>query len=308
MRQLNSITSKTVRVKVNSGWTTERFLNEYGITQEEFDKKILEVFPTKRARSEVQRDLEQNDKRFERGKKNNIKRKKIVTPISPEIMARIESFGKEQKTETLTSETLEAPKSQIEILGEEIQKSQEEIKGFKEEKEKVRNVKENLLLQQANVETSIRAIKQELAIKEMELEDVITQIRNQEAELHRFDLRISKEEERVKKLEEDLSELKKIQIIFLDSGEIDVYPDEERNKLEYSWKECYDKLLNSKNSNELDEILDEMTLREIRQLAKAIALLEVIESKNLKYEFLIENERVEAAWQVYHREACDKCA
>lgn len=300
------MTSKTVRSKVNAGWTTERFMNEYGITQEELSKKFLEIFPTKRIRAEVQRDLEQNDKRFERGKKNGSKRKKIQTPINQEIRERL-MLGDNFNTETEEGILVQVPKSQIDILEVELQNVQEKLKEVEEERKRaVSNIKDNLLMRKKKIEASIEDIKKELKSKKAELDDVLGQIENKETYVCGLDMIIARREQEMEKLKIKLDDLKKIQVIFLDSGEIEIYPSKESDNLVYSWKDCYDKLLNSRNSKEFEGILDQMTLKEIRQLAKVIAISEVIEARKCKYEFLIESDRVEEAWQAYYKEMCLK--
>lgn len=319
MKALNSMNSKTVLTKVSSGWTTQRFLDEYGITQEVFDKKIKEIFPHRRGRDDVLRNLMQNDKRIDRVQNSQSKRRKVMQSYASD-------FGnfKSQTLENPSQKTYQSEEKTVEqvviedkvtFLNDCILAVDRDLSELLAEYEAAVNKKEKvLLLQRKQIETAIAALERSLSEKRKELNQILKDISTEEAKIEELEESIAIKKQKIDEFETEIRQLTKLQLFAYEDGtiEIDQFNGEviyttsdsastsfEMNNEEFgkAWKAEYKRLSNPNEiSTELDEALENMTRREIKQLSKIIALVSHITQMGSMYDITFECERVQKTW------------
>lgn len=319
MKTLNSMNSKTVLTKVSSGWTTQRFLDEYGITQEVFDKKIKEIFPHRRGRDDVLRNLMQNDKRIDRAKNSQTKRRKVTQSYASDFGNFEGQTLEDPSQKTYKDEEKNVQQVVIEdkvtFLNDCILAVDRNISELLAEYEATVNKKEKgLLLQKKQVEDAIAALEKSLSEKRRELNQILKAISTEEAKIVELEESIATKKQKRNEFETEIRQLTKLQLFAYEDGtiEIDQFNGEviyttsdstltcfEMDNEEFgkAWEAEYKRLSNPNEiSTELDEALENMTRREIKQLSKIIALVSHITQMGSMYDITFECERVRETW------------
>lgn len=319
MKSLNSLNSKIVLTKVSSGWTTQRFLDEYGITQEVFDKKIKEIFPHRRGRDDVLRNLMQNDKRIDRVQNSQTKRRKVMRPYASDFgnfegqtseVPNQESAQNEE--ETIQQVVIE---DKVRFLNDCILAVDRDISELLAERELAVNKKEKVLLfQKKELEDDISALEKDLCKKRRELNQILKDISTKDAKIEELEESIATKRQKKDEFETEIRQLTKLQLFAYDDGtiEVDQFNGEvlyttsdsasisfKMNEEEFgkAWEAEYNRLSNPNEiSTELDEALENMTRREIKQLSKIIALVSHITQMGSLYDITFECERVRKTW------------
>ncbi len=317
MRNLNSMKSKTVLIKVSAGWTTQRFLDEYEITQEVFDKKIKEIFPHQRGREDVLRNLMQNDKRVERAKNSLVSRKKISQQSNmadSSLEGKTSEDGIQQSDDEQSAEQI-VHEDRLAFLKDCILAVDKKIAELSDEySEAVSKKERTLLLEKKKMEVLIDTFEKRLAEKKQELERIINEISEEDAKIERIESSIADKKQKREEFEREIGELTKLQIFVYEDGNIDVEQFDGEiiystsnsatdafnitpKEFQCAWEGEYNRLLDSKEiPAELDEALEDMTRKEIKQLSKVIALVNYITQTGSFYDITFECERVQGAW------------
>lgn len=294
MKNINNITSKVIRSKISDNWPTERFLSEYGITQAEFDKKIQEVFPIKRGRDEVLRGLKQNDKRLERGK-NDVRNRGEKSTSVINTTTQNSTADLEEKAED--SEIIVTKKDQIAFLRDCIAETEYIISEVNADKERIiarRNEKLD-----SKIELTRKSLELESSLKatNWDLKEIIKDIEAADEKIAGFEVQIAEKEAKKAEFEAEIRSLTRFQIFAFKEGEVEIESEaDEHFYIPDSWENVYEELSKSADiPAELDELLEDMTRKQIKQLAKLVALINAIKEKGLEYELNVEDEILQSA-------------
>lgn len=290
MKNINNMTAKVIRSKVSSGWCTEKFLEEYGITRKEFDKKIEEVFPIQRGRDEVLRGLKQNNKRMERGK-NDI-RKRSKTPKScggAKLVVEEETADKPVDVRDI--------KGQIAFLRDCVAKAEYIITNVNADKERILARKSEKLASKEELTRKVFELERSLKAANWDLKEIIKDIEAADEKIAGFDTQIAEKEAKKAEFEAEIRSLTRLQIFAFKEGEVEIDSEaDETFEIPDSWEKVYEELSKFPDiPAELDELLEDMTRKQIKQLAKLVALINTTKEKGLEYELNVEDEILQSA-------------
>lgn len=292
MKNINNITAKVIRSKVSDNWPTERFLREYGITQKEFDKKIQEVFPIKRGRDEVLRGLKQNDKLVDRGKNDVRKRGKTSTTANG---ANLKPTVLEEVAENPEVEV--AKKDQIAFLRDCVAEAEKIIADINADKERIVERRNEKLDSKEELSRKIFELERSLNATKFYLKETMKDIEVADEKIAGFEVQIAEKEAKKAEFEAEIRSLTRLQIFAFKEGEVEIDSEaDETFEIPDSWEKVYEELSKSADIPvQLDELLEDMTRKQIKQLAKLVALINSTKEKGLEYELNIEDEILQSA-------------
>lgn len=295
MKNINSLTAKVIRSKVSDNWTTERFLSEYGITREEFDKKIQEVFPIKRGRDEALRGLKQNDKRMDRGKNDVRKRSGKNSSAKNDATLKIPTAASEETAEN--PEIKVAKKDQIAFLRDCVAKTEKIIADINADKERIVARKNEKIASKEELTRKVFELERSLKATTFDLNETSKDIDAADEKIAVFDAKIAEKEAKKAEFEAEIRSLTRLAIFAFKEGEVEVVSEsDETIEIPENWEKVYENLSKSADiPAQLDELLEDMTRKQIKQLAKLVALINAIKEKGLEYELNIEDEILQSA-------------
>jgi chromosome segregation ATPase len=298
MNRLKSMTKKTLKTKICDGWPTQRFLDEYEITPEEFEAKIIEIFPAERARNEIHRNLKQNDKRFERHK--NTRKMYVVSDGSETNLTapKVVKLDTADYVAEMEVETEESPESELESLTIRLNQVETEILEKLEEKKGVAARCDKLAVDESALIITINQLKATLSQRESDLESLRENFSNEKRNLSKMEEDISSCNAKADSLKEEIRKLKTVNIFVYENGEISIEDANETDEIGVTeeWEDIYVKFSHSEDiSKELDDCLETFTRGEMKVLAKLYSLFEVLKKKDIPYEVTSDIEKLEYA-------------
>lgn len=300
MRKLKgkAISAKTVKMKLKNHWTVSDFLENYGISEDEFMELLRDLFHGNIG--EIKRDLKQNEVL-----KKSAKKKDNIETNEPE--AKIEAAEIQGAEAVETQEEKNSDKNEKADIeeGAEVKMVQEQEKRLKlltEEQEKATTLQQNIIALEVNHDELIfrkRVIQtQELPKLKAVLEDYKNKIQETQVqvislndELNEIVGKVSEANETLAQkramlqaLEEEIQALSTVDIFVYASGDIEVSACTEIKIPEDSAVDW----IGVASSN--TSLCKEMTIGQIQSVAKVIEIVKELKS-----------------WQtVFENDACQK--
>ena len=300
MRKLKgkAISAKTVKMKLKNHWTVSDFLENYGISEDEFMELLRDLFHGNIG--EIKRDLKQNEVL-----KKSAKKKDNTETNEPE--AKIEAAEIQGAEAVETQEEKNSDKNEKADIeeGAEVKMVQEQEKRLKlltEEQEKATTLQQNIIALEVNHDELIfrkRVIQtQELPKLKAVLEDYKNKIQETQVqvislndELNEIVRKVSEANETLAQkramlqaLEEEIQALSTVDIFVYASGDIEVSACTEIKIPEDSAVDW----IGGVSSN--TSLCKEMTIGQIQSVAKVIEIVKELKS-----------------WQtVFENDACQK--
>ena len=266
--------------KLKRGWTISDFIQDLELSEGEFHNEMMKRF-SKKLRKFYKGRLDQNQKRRDKNKRNNIhKTAKLYDGVA--IQENTENNCKEISLELEDGEDikdLDELKLREKEIKEEISR-QEELKTFFgskiEEEEKI--LKQQKFLLQSLYD---------------EINNVNTQINSSIKNIEEFSVAIEKTEKEIFDktnmlllIKKEIKELETVTILVLDNEEIEVenFGD---IIIPETWKDIYRELLES-------DVVENLLLKQIKQLAKIIAFVKSEDDRS--FDVIFENEHMQRSF------------
>lgn len=261
---------KMVKEKLKRGWTEEDFLNALGIDNEAFEELLRKNFYPVYLK-EVNIQLKKNEK----------SRKKELNAKLPKKVMKVE---KAQEKKELSREELlknfEQCKKELEdrIIAMEVdgkslhQKRKRCIDELEKEQAQIKSIEEQIMKHKENV----TLLLENLDNVNSSISDILAKRR--------------KADEEMIKIEQQINSLKLVTIFFYENGDIE--SDSSDLNIEQSSDEIFKMLV-------LDDLVEELTLKQIKQLAKLLCVGRYLSSQNKKYEITFESKIMEEIFFKY---------
>lgn len=278
-----TITPDYLQAKLKLGWITEDFCTDLEISEED-----LKDFVEKRSNNRFYAEFFSNVKKNEQIAKKRQRAEDKKTNLQN---------GENKMTQTAFLESADisnvsnvVPVSKPQILEE--SPTEAKIREFKEEMKKREdelsssNTLKNKLTNEIS-ETSDRIqklkaecdkLKTELDAKKHQLENSSSRLIVMQNHLKQVEKNIVETTKKISDVQHEIRELQKISITVHTNGEISIDKD---IQIPNSWEETYSKLIE-------DSIVDNITIKQIRQLAKIISLNEILSKENAYFQFIFE--------------------
>ena len=264
--------------KVQDHWTTKQILDYFQMDESTF-KNNLQKSLNPKAYNGLMRELKRNDKLGGKSKKYTQK-KCIEIPIANVNNAILVKDSKEEAKEIEKNfSTIQVIKNKISTLNSLISQLS---KISSEYEESITDLKSSI----EDNKKSIDKLEKENAEFTAKLDEIY-----QEQKKH--DLLLTEKQEELKKLEQELEQLKTINIFFHENGEIEIEDPEKAEKKPITVSTNSDTLSLLLRYSELENF----TLKTLKSLANLIGYVKKLKILNEKFEVIFEDEILE---KIFH--------
>lgn len=265
MSSLKDLSGKSLEVELKRGLTIEDFARKYECTQEDFLNHLEKNFCEK-ARKSITRSMTKNAKK----RKPTRTTKTKIHEGSKTILQE----DKKVNDSTTENSDLQNLKERERLLISEISKKEkihersisERMKLFDE----LRQKKEKMLELKEIIEQNYK-----------EVEKISTQIVKITERIAAENKKMSTNKQKLEEVESCIRKLEKIPVFVYKNGEIEI---ENADIPETSgWESLFDSLIHNK-------IVENLSLKQVRQLAKLLVIVECFQAQEQNYELTFESE------------------
>ena len=265
------INGKIMEEKLKRGWTVSRFAERFQVSEEEFLEALQKTFTTK-AYSEMIKTLRRNEKK--------------VHPRKTEHLTEVVT----EKTDvelTTNFKTLISSDEEVDTTPS-LEKQKEELENSLNEQElqhkHLAEGRTNLRKDISKLEDKLIAIKKEISNYRRELESLLLQYEEKHSEMQKLNSKIAETKEKLERVISAIKEKEKTTIFVYQSGDIEFESDSKFEILD--WNSTFNRLLS-------EEIVEDLTVKQIKTLAQCIAYAELFISTSVSYEIIFEDSKVE---------------
>ena len=276
------ITPDYVQGKLKQGWVMQDFCKDLEISEE-----ALISFINKHSNNRIYgtflRQVQQNEQRAERNARKQ--QKKAKTPDDSGSIEAEPIVVADKKEPSLP--VVEAPKEEVDPTTKKINSLQRKIQSKEAEVEDKNRLKAQLIAEQEHlnlkivrIKTNIDRLYKELGLEKQNLSKashrlsiITTHMSSVESDITRIEGAISNHRAEIMKL-------KKVSIFVSANGEITI---DKKVEIPDSWKELYPTLLS-------DSIVEDITVKQVQQLAKLLVLYEMLKKEDSYFEFIFESD------------------
>lgn len=274
MSSLRDLSGKSLEVELKRGLTLEDFARKYECTQEDFLNYLEKNFCEK-ARKSITRKMTKNAKKRKPTKTTNTKKEtKLTLSKIHEGSKSISQEDKKVNNPTTENSNLQNLKERERLLISEISNKErihersisERMKLFDE----LRQKKEKML-----------ELKEIIEQNQKEVEKISTQIAKITKRVTAENETISANKQTLEEVKSCIMKLEKISVFVYKNGGIEI---ENANIPETSgWEDLFDSLIHNK-------IVENLSLKQVRQLAKLLVIVERFQAQKQNYELTFESE------------------
>ena len=259
------LTSKIMEEKLKIGWTEEDFANHFQIPIESFSESVRKTF-SQRACKDFFNRLYKNQKVKEKHMKNAKKRKKI-----PDT---------QNKEESIIS---------LELLKNEEEKQKELLCQLEGKHQELVSRRMNAMSILKNKKADLLELKKIVAKHQSEIEKIIQEVNDISKQMNKKLEEIHASEENLENIKKSIKKQQVIEIFAYENGSIEaegvVFEVNSEN-----WKEAFNDMI-------ADEEMGNLTINQIKQLAKLREYTSSLEAEEIKYNITFESEESEKVFQ-----------
>lgn len=271
------ITGRALWIKLKNGCTLAELASSSNMTEETLLKYLENNFQ-KRSVKKILLQLNKNQKLRENSSNRNHKKTlslDLDTNIETDLCIDIETnididIDTDIDTELLTIQ------NRIEELSTALCSDEVQRESLLSQKREIKSI-----LRQE--ESYMIKLKKELKEHQEKVSSSIDQLEELSSEISKVNIRIADSRELLSALREELKSLQRISIFAYANGEFEVEPKENIEIPDYSL--IFQDLLS-------DERLYDFSLNQIKQLAKSIAIANMLKKEDREFEFAFENENI----------------
>lgn len=274
------LTAKIMEERLKHGWTIKFFAQNYQITEEEFLTTLSKTFSSKAYKGMLAR-LKKNEKIFQR-KEGNFETRETVLPetYSGKLNKQLETTIEEQ-TNIQVDSNLQSIQSQQETLQETLNSLELKHKTLSSERVQIRN---NI----SKYKTVLLEMQTKICQYQEELKDLVSELDEKFASMQKINLSISETRVALSEVNAKIDALQKVSIFFYSSGEVAI---ESKKSFEIpEWATLFEKILK-------DELVESLTIKQIKGLSKCVVLVRLLKTQNFKYEIAFEDSNVEFCFE-----------
>lgn len=287
MSDLRRLRGKQIWVYIKQGMTIEELIEKYKCSQEDLEKYMEKNFE-KKARESIRRELEKN------GKKRGNNTATIVTQeeISKTTLNELHKKGrqmqeknvmvmKENKKES-DERSLEKLKDRENALVTEICKQEVAHKSTLSSKKKLFDELEN-------EKEKILELKDIILKRQKAVDEIFTKIVEIDEKIITESEELSANKKILNEIREYIKVLEKVTIFIYENGEIKEEEEEVAEEL-LGLDEVFDSLIHN-------ELVENLSVKQIRQLAKLMVLTEQMQKQGQNYDLVFESEIVQKIFE-----------
>lgn len=283
-----TITPDYIRAKLKQCWTMKDFCEDLGISEASLSE-FIEKHSNNRVYASFPQRIKQNEqlaKKRQRSEEKKLTESNPSTPSEPKVEPKVTPTP--EKKDNSGSSSSNPPEEQIEVdpIDAEIESLYQKIK-YKEHNlanrikliTQLSNEKDDLNISIAKMQNKVGKLSRELEVEKQNLAKATQRITEIATKISSYEQNISEFDSEIADYKSKIRELKKITILVSES---DILPDK-NVKIPDSWNEKYLKLLE-------DSLVENLTIKQIQQLAKLLVLFEKLKKDDAYFEFIFEIE------------------
>lgn len=276
------LNGKIMEERLKHGWTTQFFAEHYETTEQEFLETLEKVFSSKAYKGMLAR-LKKNEKILHAKHQTS---QSLPDASLNEVNQQLETgtASLEEKTDNTknsSKELLEFLQSKKEELENVLNNLELEHKSITSERAQIRNSISNYKTILLDIQSKIRQYQEEL-------KSLVSELDEKFASMQKINLSISETKVALSEVNEKIDALKKVSIFVYNSGELGI---ESQMAIEFpEWSHLFDKIVK-------DELADSLTIKQIKGIAKCLALVQYLKSQNFKYEIAFDDTDTEVYFE-----------
>lgn len=278
------ITGKIMEERMKHGWQLHQFAQSYGVSEEEFLEVLKKTFSSKAYKGMLAR-LKKNEKIVHKAKEKIVAEKVIsYNELNQQPDTAIEKPTVD--SEGFSEESLESLQLQKEELQNRLNGLELQHKTLTSERIQIRN-------SISNYKDILLVMQSKIRQYQEELKSLVSELDEKFASMQKINLSISETKVALSEVNERIDAVKKVSIFFYSSGEFAI---ESQISFEIpEWTTLFDKIVK-------DELVESLTIKQIRGLSKCVVLVQFLKSQNFKYEIAFEDSNAEFCFEKILRE------
>ena len=274
--KLNRINGKKMEVEIKNGTTMEEFLEKYDCSRDEFLEYLQKNF-SENARNSMLRSIAKNSKKI---KKQSKKEQQLINEKNEENenqICEVTMQVEEDVTVNNNHDDLQEMKEKEKNV---------ELQIYEQEKEHQKSLsKRKCLFEQLRIQKEkMICLKKIIEKRQMEVENISKEINEVTNKISTEKEEIFNNKQILEEIRDYIKNLEKISIFVYENGEIEIENSELPELSGY--EDTFDSLIHN-------NFVENLSLKQIRQLAKLIVLEKQLEKEGKEYELTIENKMLE---------------
>ena len=286
MSDLRRLRGKQLWLYIKQGFTIEDLLEKYQCTKEELEKYMEKNFE-KKARDSVRRELEKN------GKKSGNNTAVIVTQeeISKSTLKEIQKKARQMQEKNIM--VMENKKDSDEMSLEKLKDRENalvtEICKQEDERKRTLAIRKTLLEKLVTEKEKILELKKIILQRQKEVDEIFTKMVEIDKKITAESEELSANKKILSEVREYIKVLEKVTIFVYENGEIKEEEAEVAEELP-GLDEVFDSLIHN-------ELVENLSVKQIRQLAKLLVLTEQRQKQGQNYDLVFESEIVQKIFE-----------
>lgn len=286
MSELKRLRGKQIWVYIKQGLTIEELLEKYKCSQEEFTKFLEKNFENKSLDS-IKRSFERNSKKSRNNAVAAVAQEENTKSTLNELRKKgrqmqEKNIIKENKKEASDEMSLENLKAREKTLATEICNQEAEHK-------RTLSIRRTLLEKLVTEKEKILELKKIILQRQKEVDEIFTQIVETEKKIGAESEELSSNKKILDEVREYIKVLEKVTIFVYENGEIKEEEAEVEEEL-LGLDEVFDSLI-------YNELVENLSVKQIRQLAKLLVLTEQMQNQGKDFELVFESETVQTIFE-----------
>ena len=274
------VTGKIMEERIKHGWTLNQISQSYGVSEEEFLEALKKTFSSKAYKGMLAR-LRKNEKIAHKAQKEEIIAEEVVSydeSNQPETSTAIEEQTVD--SENSSEDSIESLQLQKEELQNVLNRLELEHKALASQRVQIRNRISDYKAVLLDMQSKIRQYQ-------TELEALVSELDEKFASMQTVNSSICEAKTALAEIDSKIEAKQKTFILVYEKGNLEIESSFEFEIEQDDWSTLFNKLIK-------DELVDSLTVKQIRGLSKCIALVKYLNSQGFKYEIAFENSIVEA--------------
>ena len=273
-----TISPDYIQSKLKQGWTTEDFCTDLEISEEDL-VDFCRRHSNNRHYAEFFTDVKKNEQLAKKRQRAEDKKNNVTTQEEDALIPNV-VIPKSTNEKVAPPQIVEEKPEDAKIRGlrSDVEKNESELSSMLSLKEKLSKEIVELTNKSQKLKDDCENLRKELGNKTHQLQNASDRIMVLKNHSMQNDKNIDEAKKKISSLQHDIRELQKISITVHTNGEISIDKDVQ---IPASWENVYSKLLD-------DSIVDNITIKQIRQLAKIISLNEKLYQEKEYFQFIFE--------------------
>ena len=292
---MQTLTAKLLNENLKKGWTEEDFANYLNVSVPQFNYLLNKNFTSKFVQSVI-KQLRKNQKKNKKVKKLNTTEKTEEVENIPEVN-KSDDIESTQGTMEITENTpvsdesinisLDELPDKESILQQELCDCENNLKSLHTQRKNLKSTLsefqhkiKNLILEAKSLSDSVNSIS-------AELNDLSEKI-----EIQNSDIRLR--QENLSNIRAQIQSLKKITIYAYLNGTFEIENTDAEFSIPETWEQVCAEIVKY-------EVLESLTLKQIKLLSKLYAITHMLSNDNLEYELIFESEELQSCFSLLYK-------